>query len=90
VRSALATRADNERAAHEKGPEEMEQSQGEREAPDVRRPVGSARALDRLDDAVDGSSHAKARVLSQPGADGATHSPGVASGYDCRAIDTAG
>ena len=71
MRSVLARKAGNEPAVHEKGWEE--QGQGARVVADVRQRVGGARALDRPDDAVDGSSHAIAGTLSQLGEGEAEH-----------------
>ncbi|MBO0794028.1 MAG: hypothetical protein J2P36_24195 [Ktedonobacteraceae bacterium] len=65
MRNALATRADNEYAVHEKGSEATEQRQGDRGVLYACQRVGNARVLDRPDDAVDGSSHANVRALSR-------------------------
>lgn len=71
VRNARPTRAERERAEHEKGRQEEETCQ--KEAPDGCRRVDGARDLYRLADGVDGSSHAIATVLSRPGEDEAAH-----------------
>ena len=88
MRSALASRAGNEHAVHEKGSVETDQGQDARVAPGARQPVGGVRAVYRLDDAACGYSHAIARKLSRPGEDAAADFPDGVFGYFRHATDT--
>jgi hypothetical protein len=69
VGSVLPRKAEHGHVAHERGWEEVEQGQGAQVARCAQQLVGSARGLDRPDDAVAGSSHAMAKVLSPSGED---------------------